>query len=64
MPFEFLGFYTGDLLVFMDGETPRGTTNQYTYSIDDSMWIRPSRRTLKKNQHPEICWYKQYCTDR
>ena len=49
MPFEFLGFYTGDLLVFMDGETPRGTTNQYTYSIDDSMWIRPSRRTLKKN---------------
>ena len=52
MPFEFLGFYTGDLLEFEDGEGPRRTSNQYTYAIDDSTWIRPSRRTLKKNQHP------------
>ena len=52
MPFEFLGFYTGDLLEFEDGKSPHSTTNQYTYSVDDSMWIRPSRRTLKKNQHP------------
>ena len=29
MPFEFLGFYTGDLLEFEDGG-PRVTTNQYT----------------------------------
>ena len=54
MPFEFLGFYTGDLLEFEDGKSPRGTTNQYTYAIDDSSWIRPSRRTMNKNQHP-IC---------
>ena len=52
MPFEFLGFYTGELVAFMDGEEPRGTTNQYTYAIDDCTWIRPSRRTLKKTQHP------------
>ena len=50
--FEFLGFYTGDLLEFEDGRSPRGTTNQYTYAIDDSSWIRPSRRTMNKNQHP------------
>ena len=50
--FEFLGFYTGDLLEFEDGKSPRGTTNQYTYAIDDSSWIRPSRRTMNKNQHP------------
>ena len=51
-PFEFLGFYTRDLLEFEDGKSPGVTTNQYTYAIDDSKWIRPSRRTLKKNQHP------------
>ena len=51
MPFEFLGFYTGDLLEFDDGG-PRVTTNQYTYAIDESNWIRPSRRTINKNQHP------------
>ena len=31
MPFEFLGFYTGDLLEFEDGEGPRRTSNHYTY---------------------------------
>ena len=52
MPFEFLGFYTGDLLEFEDGKSPGGTSNQYTYAIDDSTWIRPSRRTISKNLHP------------
>ena len=52
MPFEFLGFYTGDLLEFEDGRSPGVTTNQYTYAIDESTWIRPSRRTMNKNQYP------------
>ena len=52
MAFEFLGFYTGDLLEFKEGKHPSRTTNQYTYAIDDATWIRPSRRTMNKHQHP------------
>ena len=35
-PFEFLGFYTGDLLEFEDGKSPGVTTNQYGDEITSS----------------------------
>ena len=37
--FEFIGFYTGEFLIFDDGEAPRATSNQYTYGVDDVTWI-------------------------
>ena len=50
--FEFIGFYTGEFLVFDDGKGPRATSNQYTYGVDDVTWIRPSRRMLNNHMHP------------
>ena len=42
MPFEFLGFYTGDLLEFEDGEGPRRTED----------WSREIQNTVTGDSPP------------